>query len=569
VSVLFKALKRAAHHHQANRETDGAETAGGEAVYDPEAAQPDAAGAPGQLSPKPGGPGRLRLALRVLALVLLVLAGASAGLLYVADVERLRDVAVRLGVVAGEEMALQRMAEQADAPAAGAGDGAGAGGEPSAAGPEQAGGEPAAGEAGDGTAAGREARELAAARADDPVPDPPPAGGDAAPAKETPTTGKPADDGAPGAGPPTELTRAAPSPAEAAGGGDGPGAGGRALAGLLGLVKAGMENPPAPAKRPSAPDGGEASGDPDKLSSAGFPDPDAGQQETEAEVGTVLPGGGVTGRDDAGAGDGEQGDAGTAAGQKAAGADGEQRTAATGKGLGPPVEKAPPGAGETAGVKHGEAPRTGAVSTPRGRVAVKPGGRERARWLTRAHRALQAGEPEEALGFYEQILKGAPRDPRALFGRGVALQRMGMEDAARGAYRKVLDVAPDHGGALANLQTLIGRRKPAVALRRLSELAEKHPDVSTIPAQKAGLLADTGSLDQAVKAMKQAVSLAPRNLNHRLNLAILNDRAGNRAAALKHYRAALQLARSTGQTPDMPVEQVKARVEYLKKQVGR
>lgn len=70
--------------------------------------------------------------------------------------------------------------------------------------------------------------------------------------------------------------------------------------------------------------------------------------------------------------------------------------------------------------------------------------------------SLQAGEYDQALSLFDQILEALPDDPATLTSRGHALKTLGHQAEAIASYRRVFDKTPGHGDAwygLANLKT--------------------------------------------------------------------------------------------------------------------
>ena len=71
--------------------------------------------------------------------------------------------------------------------------------------------------------------------------------------------------------------------------------------------------------------------------------------------------------------------------------------------------------------------------------------------LDQAEAALDAGEPEKALGLCNQVLARAPQHPGAQFVKGDALRVMGDLLEAADAYRSAALVQPDHAASWASL----------------------------------------------------------------------------------------------------------------------
>jgi Flp pilus assembly protein TadD len=142
-------------------------------------------------------------------------------------------------------------------------------------------------------------------------------------------------------------------------------------------------------------------------------------------------------------------------------------------------------------------------------------------------RALdRAGRDEEAIAAYRLVVEAEPEHPRAHYGLGRALARLGraeeaarhlaiherlyLEDQQRTRQTGLLDVEPD----TARAETAAGR--PDAALGRLAPLPET-PDVL---AARAAAHRRAGDLRAAVAALERAVAAAPEREDLR---ALLRD----------------------------------------------
>jgi Flp pilus assembly protein TadD len=67
---------------------------------------------------------------------------------------------------------------------------------------------------------------------------------------------------------------------------------------------------------------------------------------------------------------------------------------------------------------------------------------------------LAAGRPAEALAQFGRALALAPRDANNYNNRGVALQALGQTEAARGDFRRALELDPGLAAARENLRKL-------------------------------------------------------------------------------------------------------------------
>jgi tetratricopeptide (TPR) repeat protein len=111
-------------------------------------------------------------------------------------------------------------------------------------------------------------------------------------------------------------------------------------------------------------------------------------------------------------------------------------------------------------------------------------------------------------------------------------------DQARDAYRRTLELNPDHVAARVNLGRLLHERKQY-------KLAEVHyrlalavdPKNSTAHFNLGVALEDLGRLDEAATTYESAVEYDPAHADAHFNLAQLYERLGKKAAAIRHLKA--------------------------------
>ncbi len=179
-----------------------------------------------------------------------------------------------------------------------------------------------------------------------------------------------------------------------------------------------------------------------------------------------------------------------------------------------------------------------------------------------AYDMLLHGQYDGALGLYEKALKAAPTSLPLLLGKATAQHKLRRYSDARDSYRQVLVIDPDNREALTNMTAIIADQAPERALDDLRLLQRGHAGFSPIAAQIASIEAKGNNLPAAIVALNQAIALAPDNGLYRLNLAILQDRAGMAKEAAQSYQAALELLGSAGPLP-LAVEQIRQRLKYL------
>ncbi|SRR5579859_3970979 len=182
-----------------------------------------------------------------------------------------------------------------------------------------------------------------------------------------------------------------------------------------------------------------------------------------------------------------------------------------------------------------------------------------------AYDDLLQGRYEEALGNYNHALAAEPRNAALLLGKATALQKLGRLADAKKAYGMVLAVEPNNREALTNETTLMATQAPERALTDLRALRQANPGFSPIEAEIGSQEAAAGNIPGAIEAMGRAVQLSPDNGLYRLNLAILQDRAGMGDEAAASYRAALDLLSGNATGLPLPIDQIRRRLAYLER----
>jgi hypothetical protein len=181
-----------------------------------------------------------------------------------------------------------------------------------------------------------------------------------------------------------------------------------------------------------------------------------------------------------------------------------------------------------------------------------------------ANRALKLGQYEAAASMFGTLYSRNPRDPRILMGRAVALEKTGNPELALRTYEQLLNVDHNNTNALVNMLGLLRKQYPQVALRRLMNLYDKYPGNAMIAAQIGVTEADQGQYDDAMKYLGMAASMEPNNAQHQFNMAVIADRAGKRADALKYYEQALETDAVYGESRSVNREQIYDRVSVLR-----
>jgi tetratricopeptide (TPR) repeat protein len=120
----------------------------------------------------------------------------------------------------------------------------------------------------------------------------------------------------------------------------------------------------------------------------------------------------------------------------------------------------------------------------------------------RGNRLSLRGDYAGALAAYDKGLKYFKAHVGLLYGRGVALRKMGRDEEALTCYREVIDHHPGHYRSWYNIGTI---------------------------------LRDRGDMGQAERAFLKAIDIRPSYTRAHANLAILYDKLGERDKAVEYY----------------------------------
>jgi Flp pilus assembly protein TadD len=202
------------------------------------------------------------------------------------------------------------------------------------------------------------------------------------------------------------------------------------------------------------------------------------------------------------------------------------------------------------------------TSGVKGMVSVESQPEQQRDDVERAYDMLVHGQYEGALQLYDGVLKTAPDSVAALLGKAIALHKLRRAAEARGFYQRVLAIDPSNREALTNVLSIVAAQAPAAALAELRDMQKTNPAFSPIPAQIAQIDAQTGNFADAIASYNRAIQLSPDNALYRLNLAIVQDRAGLAHDAAASYQTALDRLGSGVQLP-IPIESIRTRLRYL------
>ncbi len=137
----------------------------------------------------------------------------------------------------------------------------------------------------------------------------------------------------------------------------------------------------------------------------------------------------------------------------------------------------------------------------------------------------------------------APRDVSELFARGIALEEDPSHQLqAIGAYKKVLELDPEHAAAHINLGTLYyNRQEYGLAEEHYRRAIEIDRRYALAYFDLGNVLDETGRVAEAIQTYQTALQLAPTYGDAHYNLALAYEKIKEPRKALRHWRAYTKL----------------------------
>ncbi|GAB4170687.1 MAG: hypothetical protein Fur0039_10340 [Rhodocyclaceae bacterium] len=227
-----------------------------------------------------------------------------------------------------------------------------------------------------------------------------------------------------------------------------------------------------------------------------------------------------------------------------------------------PAPRAPPAA--AAGRAEEVAGRAEEVAGP-ARIPIRLGqGQARIHpELARAHLLYGNGDLAGAAAAYERVLQSEPKNGDALRGLAALALRRDDPQAAQEYYLRALEADPGDAAAAAALIGLRGEADPVRSESRLKTLIGAAPHEAAAHFALGNLYAAQNRWHEAEQAYFNAHAAEPANPDYRYNLAVSLDHLGQGAAAIGHYRGAIEAAAAAPAAFDR--SRVEARLRELER----
>lgn len=149
---------------------------------------------------------------------------------------------------------------------------------------------------------------------------------------------------------------------------------------------------------------------------------------------------------------------------------------------------------------------------------------------------LADGKKAEAAKMSQQWLSKYPKDAIFRYHLGDLAMKDSDFTLAKSHYEFVLEVLPENAPALNNLAWILNRSKQKGALEYALKASRISPKEPAYMDTLAEIYAQAGKIDEALKVQKVAMALAPQNALHRLHLAQLYLKAGEKKLAKQHLQ---------------------------------
>jgi tetratricopeptide (TPR) repeat protein len=129
-----------------------------------------------------------------------------------------------------------------------------------------------------------------------------------------------------------------------------------------------------------------------------------------------------------------------------------------------------------------------------------------------------------------------------IFAQAVRAEEAGQQEEAIRGYEEILELHPGHAAACINLGTLFynqGQFQKAEHLYRMA--TESDPEYALAFFDLGNVLDELKRVAESIVAYERAVALAPKYADAHYNLALALERSGSRRLALRHWALYLKL----------------------------
>ena len=159
-----------------------------------------------------------------------------------------------------------------------------------------------------------------------------------------------------------------------------------------------------------------------------------------------------------------------------------------------------------------------------------------------ANALLQKGRIDEALTYFQKMLKIKPDDANALYNLGNALLQKGRVEEAITHYQEALQIEPDDAAIHGNLgNALLQKGKVDEAITQFQRVLQINPHDAKAHYRLGITLFQKGRVDEAIDHYQKALQIEPEDAEGHGNLGNALQQKGQGDEAITQYQKALQI----------------------------
>jgi tetratricopeptide (TPR) repeat protein len=155
---------------------------------------------------------------------------------------------------------------------------------------------------------------------------------------------------------------------------------------------------------------------------------------------------------------------------------------------------------------------------------------------------FRLGNPQEAIGHWEQALRLNPDYAETHYNLGVAFEKIGRITEATKHYEQALRINPNHAEAHCHLGAIFDKTgRITEAIEHYEQALRINPDYAQAHYNLGVSLAHLGKLQEAMKHWEQAIRIDPDHAEAHNNLGNALLQEGRTEDAIGHYEQALRV----------------------------
>jgi Flp pilus assembly protein TadD len=188
--------------------------------------------------------------------------------------------------------------------------------------------------------------------------------------------------------------------------------------------------------------------------------------------------------------------------------------------------------------------------------------------LKEGYDALNEDKLEVAIYYYKKALAIDSKNKQALFGLGVAYQRLYQDQQAIDIYNKMLSYKQKDEKVINNLMIAMSNKDTKEALEMLLKIQQTTPDDPIILGQIGTTYLKMREYEKSIPYLTKAIYMSSDSAIFSYNLALAHDGLGNQDDALYYYQFALQ-SNLSGKIESSEINKIRQRVKDLQSFIAK